>query len=485
MKLTFKITALFFAAAAFFIATNGYLAMQSEVEMFQQEMAERHAEIARDLPGLLNSSQIFDYRDPQRRNQELFSQRLVWLDDNTNIRQRPLAEIEDIGDLVPGELVSLPVTLPNGTEWYCSYFLLESTSGRLAAWEIAESYARRDAFTQGTLKRTLLQLVGLGLVAVVLVSLVGVRLVGQPLEALLRKTDRAAKGDLLSPIHVKGGDELSELADALNRMCESLYESQQATAKEAAQREAAVEQLRHADRLKTVGRLGAGIAHELGTPLNVVIGRASLIADGRVAGDDVIQSADVIRSEARRMTKLVDGLLNFARRTPANREACDVAKVVREMESLLETFAKKRGATMTATIECEDCDTYHADCAQLQQVISNLTMNAILSKVEGANVDVRLAEEIRSNPAEPEKGEQACLVIAVSDDGDGIADADRPHLFEPFFTTRDTGEGTGLGLSIVHGIVSEHDGWIEVDSAPGNGSTFTVCLPRPNAGDAT
>ncbi|MEZ6132540.1 MAG: HAMP domain-containing sensor histidine kinase [Planctomycetaceae bacterium] len=482
MKLTFKIIALFFAAAAALIATSGYLSIQSEVALFQEELAERHAELALslapNLQTLLQRSDSLNFFEQTSYNQKSISQRLVWLDDETDDFTRPLANPAQVNRGRPGELISLPLKLGDGSEFYCSYLPLKSPTGRLAALEICESYARRDAYTQGTLKRTLLQLVGLGIVAVLSVSLVGVRLVGRPLEALLRKTDRAAQGDLLSPLHVKGGDELSELAEALNSMCESLDASQKAAREETSRREAAVEQLRHADRLKTVGRLGAGIAHELGTPLNVIIGRATLIAEGKVTGDDVISSADVIRSEGRRMTKLVEGLLNFARRTPAKRQTCDISKIILETVSLLNSFAAKRGATISTDIQCLNSATCHADCAQLQQVVSNLLMNAVLSRADGASVRIVLSEAVHHNPQEPEKGEQACLVMDVIDDGDGIAESAMPHLFEPFFTTRETGEGTGLGLSIVHGIVTEHGGWISVASEPDCGTTFTVFLPR-------
>lgn len=240
----------------------------------------------------------------------------------------------------------------------------------------------------------------------------------------------------------------------------------------------AVEQLRHADRLQTVGRLAAGIAHELGTPLSVVAGRAAMIADGRVKEDDVKRSAETIGSEVKRMTKLIEGLLNFARRTPPNRGKCHVSEVVQSTVPLLESFARKRSATITTELADDLRDECHADSAQLQQVVSNLVMNAILSKENDAQVTVRLSNREASDTAIGEQPPQRCVVIEISDDGDGISEDARPHLFEPFFTTRDTGEGTGLGLSIVHGIVAEHGGWIEVESEVGSGSTFAVFLPQ-------
>ena len=119
----------------------------------------------------------------------------------------------------------------------------------------------------------------------------------------MTKARRIGRGDLAGPIHIRSRDELAELAEDLNAMCLNLAESQRKLREESAARIAAIEQLRHADRLKTVGRLASGIAHELGTPLNVVAGRAGLIASGKLDAAEIAQSAAAIRSEADKMTR--------------------------------------------------------------------------------------------------------------------------------------------------------------------------------------
>ena len=492
MKLTIKIVGLFFLGAVLLIGISAYTAIQTQIVLLQEEMAERHGQIAvaeaSTIKSRLNGAMSFGYPIQTWEPGYSFVKRLVWLEPNVDEEVRPLANVKSIGNARPGELVSLLVKMDDGTERYCSYYPLKSATGRMAALEISESFARRDALTQGTVRRTLFELGALGLFSILLVWLLGVRLVGRPLEALVAKTERAAGGDLSRPLMIKGDDELSELAVVLNRMCESLGDSQQAALDESLKRSSAVEQLRHADRLKTVGRLGAGIAHELGTPLNVVIGRASLIADGKLSGDDAIASAESIRNEARRMTKLVEGLLNFARRSPAQRENCNLATIITETISLLESFAKKRSATVTARIDSADCGTINADCTQLQQVVSNLIMNAILSKENGAEVTVTLQRSEVEKPfakigdrqlsMQHDSASRQCLVLEVGDNGDGIAPEHRNHLFEPFFTTRQTGEGTGLGLSMVYGIVKQSGGYIYPESEVGKGTTFRIFLPR-------
>lgn len=488
MRLTSKIIALFLLAASGLVAASGWFSMQREVAFFHEEMAERHQQLAIALrprvQQMLNMSPSMQFLVELSRNDRQVQARWVWLSETQNSPFKPLSDAGILQAASPGEMVSLPVKSDSGEELYCSYYLMptgiDGPNGA-GALELCERFARRDAYTQDTFLRTLLLLVGLGVVAVLMVSLVGVRLVGRPLEALLHKADAATNGDLLTPVHVHGNDELADLARALNRMCSFYHSSQQALIAESEKRMQAVEQLRHADRLKTVGRLGAGIAHELGTPLNVVSGRAALIAEGKLSEEDIKSSAEAIRHEARRMTRLIDGLLNFSRRVPARRSRCDVADVVRTTVPLLESFARKRNASITVDIQCQHCDACQADYAQLQQVVSNLILNALGSKTEAAHVVVRVLECRAVNPQAPAVGERPCLAIAVQDDGDGIPEKNLPHLFEPFFTTREPGEGTGLGLSIVHGIVSEHDGWITVESREGHGSCFTVYLPQDTA----
>jgi two-component system, NtrC family, sensor kinase len=254
-----------------------------------------------------------------------------------------------------------------------------------------------------------------------------------------------------------------------------LGDQQQRIRSEAAERLAAMEQLRHADRLKTVGRLAAGIAHELGTPLNVVSGRAGLIASGKLSDEEIQQSAWTIKAEAERITGIIRQLLDFARRRSPQRVQIDLRDVARQTTQLLEPLALKRGVTLTvqgnghAVTAC-------ADFAQIQQVVTNLVMNAIQAMGNGGQVCVRMGNQTRG--AETDAAPSNHAFLCVEDQGTGITPEDLEHIFEPFFTTKHVGEGTGLGLSIAEGIIREHGGWMEVDSRPGEGSRFTVFLPE-------
>ena len=244
---------------------------------------------------------------------------------------------------------------------------------------------------------------------------------------------------------------------------------------------AALEQLRHEDRLRTVGRLASGVAHELGTPLNVVQGRAGLIARRRVSRDEAVKAAETIKAQAETMTAIVRQLLDFARRQPLKKTDCRLDEIAREVVDLLRPMARKKGATLRVSGRAEAGEIW-ADPNQLRQVVTNLVMNGLQAVEAQGTVEIALGLAAAKPPegVSAEPGEYLCL--AVEDDGAGIAEDDLPHLFEPFYTTKDVGEGTGLGLAIVHGIVREHGGWTEVSSTPGKGSRFTVYLPLKEHG---
>jgi signal transduction histidine kinase len=246
---------------------------------------------------------------------------------------------------------------------------------------------------------------------------------------------------------------------------------------ETAERLAAMEQLRHADRLRTVGRLAAGLAHELGTPLNVVSGRAGLIASGKLEPDEILHSAATIKTEADRITEIVRQLLDFARRRQPKRVALDLRIIARRTVELLQPLAAKRDIVVRL-IDDEDPVSACIDQDQIQQVLTNLVMNAIQAVDSGGEVRLRLGSELRPDNGFADTEPSDYARIAVEDQGMGISEEQLEHIFEPFYTTKDVGEGTGLGLSIAHGIVQEHQGWIDVSSSPGMGTCFTVYLPK-------
>lgn len=224
----------------------------------------------------------------------------------------------------------------------------------------------------------------------------------------------------------------------------------------------ATQKVRHADRLATVGKLAAGIAHELGTPLSIVGGHAQMIAGQEVTGEAALASARAIDAEATRMNKIVRQLLDFARRKGPEGTSCDPNEIAHRCASLLAPMAER------AHVRCEIHDVEPVaraliDEDSLQQVVTNLAVNAIQAMPEGGALDIAVSRADQH------------IQIDVSDSGSGIPPDVEAHLFEPFVTTKAPGEGTGLGLAVVHGIVVDHHGWITVATGA-TGTTFSVHL---------
>jgi signal transduction histidine kinase len=307
----------------------------------------------------------------------------------------------------------------------------------------------------------------------------GFRFVARPVQELVVQARRIGADDLSQRLHLAGHDELSELAVELNLMCDRLVAvrdrrlaMQRQIEDESAARLAALDQLRHADRLATIGQLASGVAHELGTPLNVVAGHAKMIASDE-APEENRDSARVIAEQAARMTAIIRQLLDFARRNKPQLKVGDLAAVTGHTIQMLSPLALQRRVELRLST-ARPSARVRMDEAQIQQAITNLILNAIQAMPGGGGVAVDLADARQAG--------REYVRLAIQDQGPGIASEDLPHIFEPFFTTKAVGEGTGLGLSVCYGIVQEHGGFIEVESAVGAGTRFSVFLPAVSGG---
>ena len=246
-------------------------------------------------------------------------------------------------------------------------------------------------------------------------------------------------------------------------------------------RRIAIEQLRHAERLNVIGSLAAGVAHEIGTPLTVISGTAELLGDAR-GPDELGEMARTIKDQTDRISQIIRHLLDFGRRGGSGRVPIDLGDAVGAAVALLASTARKRSSRIRL-IASDRLVPVRANLSELEQVFSNLILNALQAMPGGGEVAVRVGvADGAGDGGEPRFGR-----VTVEDRGAGIAAADLPRIFDPFFTTKGVGEGTGLGLSVSYGIVQDHSGVIEVDSAPGRGSRFTVILPleAPAAAAAT
>jgi PAS domain S-box-containing protein len=227
------------------------------------------------------------------------------------------------------------------------------------------------------------------------------------------------------------------------------------------------QQLRQTEQLAELGTLAAGVAHEIGTPMNVILGRAEQLL--RKASDEATRKAlGTIVAQVERVTKIMNQLLTFARYHPAERRAVNLSQTLDDCLEVLEERLRRARVKVEQSGEITCGPVYvEADPDQMSQLFLNLFMNALQAMPEGGVL--RIA-------AEPING---LVKIVVADTGCGIPPEHLPKIFLPFFTTKTAGQGTGLGLTVVHKIVQEHGGTISVTSEPGKGTTFTITLPAP------
>jgi PAS domain S-box-containing protein len=222
-------------------------------------------------------------------------------------------------------------------------------------------------------------------------------------------------------------------------------------------------QLRRAERLAELGTLASGMAHEIGTPMNVILGRAEYLLQ-RTADEGMKKGLATIITQVERITKVMNQLLAFARRRTPERHAVDLRQIVDDsLEMFQERIAQSR-ITVDKAIG-PSLPPVRADRDQLIQVLINLVTNSLHAMPKGGRLGVSLSRE----------DNHVCL--RVSDTGHGMPEEIRSKVFEPFFTTKDFGKGTGLGLTVVKGIVEEHCGTITVESAVDKGTTFWIRLP--------
>jgi len=402
---------------------------------------------------------------------------LVGLDPSASYLPRPDLTPEQFAELGDGKLVRFVRRDEHGEDWQYFYKALEGGAGRAAAVEFVEPLTGAQRFINMTHTAMLVATLAVIVTCAAIVVLVAFWFVGRPLELLREKARRVGRGDFSAPLALKQNDEIGDLAQEINAMCEQLAAARQRIEDESEARVAALEQLRHTDRLATVGHLAAGVAHELGTPLSVASTRAQLIASTDLPRPQVVANAAIIIEQADRMTAIIQQLLGFSRRRGSAPGVADVRHIVTRTLDLLSPAANKARVTIDYRPDNSPL-LATVDGNQMLQALANVVLNGIQAMPVGGTL--RVTAEARHTASPGGRGGVAgdYLCVSVEDTGSGIAADALSHIFEPFFTTKPVGEGTGLGLGVAQGIVAEHGGWIAVDSAVGRGTRFSIFLPQ-------
>jgi two-component system, NtrC family, sensor kinase len=302
-----------------------------------------------------------------------------------------------------------------------------------------------------------------------LITFLARRLIAEPLDRFVHAVRALGRGELGHRLpHVGGGSELSELTDEFNRMATRLEHARAEIERESEERVLLAGRLRETEKLAVVGNLAAGLAHEIAAPLHVIRGRAEMLRR-RSLDAAADRNLRIITDQIDRITIIVRGLLDFARRREPRQERVRANGLLRDVAEFLDPELGRAGVTLH--IDCPADADVLGDPDLLHQVFINLFMNAIqvMSPRDGERrIEVRVHA---TDDAEPR------ALVDVRDTGPGFADDVADRIFEPFFTTKQPGEGTGLGLAVVRSIVEEHGGTVAARNHPDGGACFTLSLP--------
>jgi len=466
MRLTWKLTLAIALGIVSVLTLSAWLRIRADADAYHRDMLRDHYVVGR---GLATAVELLWAREGEERALELvrlvndrenrIGIRWVWPDEESG----PNAPRSRAGLPGPREAVRSSEVQPEGEASYIvTYVPVRLHAARDGAIELSESSADERELVRAALLRSAGTTFLLIVISSALILLFGVVFVARPMKLLVQKANSIGAGDLDSPLVVTQKDEIYDLAAAMNTMCERLKAARDETRREAEAKDLAVEQLRHADRLRTIGELSTGLAHELGAPLNVVRVRAAMIGSGEVSESRMRELGTLIVEQADRVSAIIRQLLDFARREAPQRRSVDLRAVLRDAVLLVSPLAESTGVTLEIAGKGERVSAL-VDPAQFQQAVANILLNAIHASDRGSVVSVL----VRAQPTP---------TIEVRDCGKGIAPEHLPHIFEPFFTTKAAGVGTGLGLSVTLGIIEEHGGTVRVESSVGVGTTFIIEL---------
>ena len=411
---------------------------------------------------LMSGDQFIELNYPISTHKEKLDRELLGMTGGTDKSSSPSFDIEEIGT------VRLVLSLQNVNK--------------------AISDAKKTAFLVTS---------GILLIAILVIAyIVGFAI--KPIKILVNATDVISRGDLTHNVNIAIGDEIGHLAKTFNKMVDSLRQSrneieeynrtlEQKIVQRTMELEEAQAQLLQSEKMSAIGQLAAGVAHELNNPLGGILGYAQIALEKmkKVEATNPVRAElanherylTEIEKQARRCKNIVQNLLRFSR-LPRRAEFAmvDVNRVITDTVTFVEHQMHMNQVDLKLELAAR-LPSISGDAGQLQQVFTNLIINAMHASSPGSDVTIKT----QSSPALGEFG--GAIEVQFVDQGCGIPKENIKKIFEPFFTTKELGKGTGLGLSVSYGIIRDHGGEIRAFSSAGNGSIFTVVIPLQNPMD--
>lgn len=482
MRVAIKLALALLLCACGVLGASAWLSVKRELSLIEEDMRQDMRGWGRLTVELIRQVRLDEGDAAARALVQRLPQptgaRVRWIDLDASEASAELTDAQR-AQVRAGETLALLAHGEGGFEEIVTYVALDPPgSSGSAALELCESLAPERAWIQGSVVGAVGSTLVMGTLFGLLAVVIGLRVVGRPVQELIVLARRVGAGDLGLRLALGQRDEIGQLAREMNAMCDHLEEARRALEAASAARAETLNRLRHAERLATVGQLAAGVAHQLGTPLSVIQGRADLIVAGVLDAEEISESGRVIGNLSRRMAGVVRQTLDYARPRPAHRSRHDLRRLARRMLELLADVATREEVAIDLT-SSEEPLYADVDGNQVEQVIANLLVNAVQASPPAGRIAVSVEPARLSRPGgDPGEPPLEVAVIEVRDQGCGITPDDLSQLWQPFFTTKAVGEGTGLGLPIAKGIVEEHGGWLEVTSQEGQGSEFRAVLPR-------
>ncbi len=484
MKLFSKIYIYLLFVIISMLIIDGNLNYETEIDQFNQDMAENAIQVGRIVAEMVARSwresgpeHALRLIEDAGRADRLMTFRWVWLDELEKEYASSYPPLLQLNTATPPEQISFVALDERRKKQRHTLISVAVPGERKGVLQLSQSLEPMAAFAQKMLLRiltitTLLALAG----AVIIYFFIHIK-IRKPLEKLSRKAIEIGKGNLMPDLEIKGEDELVGLAGIMNDMCTRLLIAKEKIHFENLARLKTLDQLRHTEKLSTVGQIAAGIAHEMGTPLNVVDGRAKMIISGSLDDEEVANCARIIKNQAERMTLIIRQLLDYSRKRKSQPTGLEnVEVIINQVFHLLKPIAAKQETELLLNIAPETKLDCRIDAQQIQQVFMNVVMNSIQATQQGRDVQVDITNTTLKSMMHTDDRMGTFVRIDVLDEGPGIPEEQLQEIFTPFFTTKKIGLGTGLGLSIAREILEEHGGWIEVANRLPRGARFSIFL---------
>lgn len=338
------------------------------------------------------------------------------------------------------------------------------------ALEMSASLEREQLFVWRATKEFFVLMLIISVVSALLSVWLGRHWVTKRVTQMIELARAAALGAPTQPLPLHTRDDLGELAEELNLMYAELQSSRMLAQKEASQREELWNQLRHTDRLATVGVLLARVAHEIGTPLAVLQGRLHRALVGLEEGSTPRNEVSIALEQGKRVEAIIRSMLQYTRKQ-STRGQVQASEMLSRVIDFVEPLAQRRGVHCALEEDTSSC-TLRGDLLSLEQAFVNLLLNALYVSPEGGVV--RLGYRC---PCAETEARGALIKFWIEDQGPGVPEEDWERIFDAFFTTKPSGEGTGMGLAIARNIVREHGGDLSVCQSQGSGARFELTLP--------